>query len=245
MIKFNIISTISLIYAFVIQNFGPAFFVWPVILVRSNEFFTSVDSLLRIKPASFLSNFSTLLVDDSVTFVIFGVVLRYLYHQYSNTNVTHAIPMPTKITMKTPPMFWIEMPSDWSSTFSQVFLSFHQSSFSFSKYRLFSNWRILNEYHHWYNLMQKHILQINSYALLNWSLRGEPCWTAMAYGFLENSSPTTCRSQFVISKYRISVASPMNAKPVADVEFRTRSTAKWMEKIFLHLKRNIFHWIIS
>lgn len=176
-----------------------------------------------MNPASFLSNFSTLFGDDScdVTLVIFGVALRYLYHQYSNTRVTQAIPIPTKITMNTPPMFWIEIPSDWSSTFSHVFLSFHQSSFSFSRNRLFSNCRILHATMTSKNgnlLLNKIMVQSlkhkNTYALLNWSFNGEPCCTAIAYGFRENSSPTTCKSQFVISKYRISVASPMNANPV-------------------------------
>lgn len=64
-----------------------------------------------------------------------------------------------------------------------------------------------------------------SYALLNWSFSGDPCCTDMAYGFRENSSPTIWRSQLVVVKYFISVASPRKANPEAVDELRTLSTA--------------------
>lgn len=48
-----------------------------------------------------------------------------------------------------------------------------------------------------------------TYIWENDSLRGEPFWTARAYGFLENSSPTCWNSQCVLYWYFISVASPV------------------------------------
>lgn len=86
-----------------------------------------------------------------VTFDIFfdfnnqGQMLEAVAH-FSYKIAYHAIPIPTKITIKTPPMFWIEIPSLWSSGFSHVFWNssfFHQSSFNFSSWRLFSSIRIL------------------------------------------------------------------------------------------------------
>lgn len=89
-----------------VQNFGFKLFTFRV---RSIELFKLVDSRFR-KSDCLLMALSTFF--SSTTSIILGVALRYLYHQYSNISVTQAIPIPTKMTMNTPPMFWMEIPSD-------------------------------------------------------------------------------------------------------------------------------------
>jgi hypothetical protein len=73
----------------------------------------------------------------------------YLYHQYSKASVTHAMPMPTNMTMKTPPvtmrsniqyLAWIyrqKMGHDLRKMNSKNMLNLRNSLASFSKYLRF------------------------------------------------------------------------------------------------------------
>lgn len=50
-------------------------------------------------------NSPPLLIDICFGFIVFATfeLFLYLYHQYSNANVKQANPIPTNITIKTPP----------------------------------------------------------------------------------------------------------------------------------------------